>query len=326
MDKKISGWSVVTACVLLWAAPIYAQNGMSSRSEPSLHIDIPTKLDKANVVVDVGHAVYLGDTLFVLGDMNLLADDLREWNAKGQIIMVFHGDAAYLVLNDETYNSNRHVATGNPYKKILNGLMEKGVHLELCGATAKGNHWGNANLLPGGAAGIRADLPINAVTDIGKSRRRKVMKMWQIGLLGLGLALAASAANKPADNKNGIVTIPSSHSVDETVAKLKSILQSKGITLFIVVDHSGEAAKVGMKMPNTKLVIFGNPKGGTPLMLAAPSVAIDLPLKILVAEDTQGKVWVSHNSPEYLAERHGLPQDLIQNIAVVGTLATEAAQ
>jgi intracellular sulfur oxidation DsrE/DsrF family protein len=167
MAKNISGWSVFTACVLLWAAPIYAQNGMSSRSEPSLHIDIPTKLDKANVVVDVGHAVYLGDTLFVLGDMNLLADDLREWNAKGQIIMVFHGDAAYLVLNDETYNSNRHVATGNPYKKILNGLMEKGVHLELCGATAKGNHWGNANLLPDVNVNVNAMVRVTQLEQQG---------------------------------------------------------------------------------------------------------------------------------------------------------------
>ncbi len=92
-----------------------------------------------------------------------------------------------------------------------------------------------------------------------------------------------------------------------------------------MVDHSGEAAKVGLKMPNTKLLIFGNPKGGTPLMLASPSAAIDLPLKILVAEDGQGKVSVSYNSSEYLAERHGLPQDLLANIAVVKVLAVEAA-
>jgi uncharacterized protein (DUF302 family) len=151
------------------------------------------------------------------------------------------------------------------------------------------------------------------------------MKMWQLAVLLVGLVLPA-AAGKPADEKNGIVTIPSNHTVDETVDRLKNILQSKGITLFAIIDHSGEAAKVGMKMPNTKLVIFGNPKGGTPLMLAAPSIAIDLPLKILVAEDAQGKVWVSYNSPEYLKERHGLPEDLVGNIAVVGTLATKAAE
>jgi uncharacterized protein (DUF302 family) len=129
----------------------------------------------------------------------------------------------------------------------------------------------------------------------------------------------------PAAN-NGIVTIPSHHSVDETVAKLKGILQAKGVTLFAAIDHSGEAAKVGMKMPNTKLLIFGNPKGGTPLMLASPSVAIDLPLKILVAEDGQGKVWVSYNTPEYLKQRHGLPENLLANIAVLQTLAEQASE
>jgi uncharacterized protein (DUF302 family) len=126
--------------------------------------------------------------------------------------------------------------------------------------------------------------------------------------------------------EEAIVKIPSHHSVDETVDKLKTILKSKGVTLFALVDHSGEAEKVGMKMPPTKLLIFGNPKGGTPLMLAAPSVAIDLPLKILVAEDAKGKVWISYNSPEYLKERHGLPETLVTNIAVVQALATAAGE
>jgi uncharacterized protein (DUF302 family) len=121
------------------------------------------------------------------------------------------------------------------------------------------------------------------------------------------------------------MTIPSRHSVDQTVAKLEAALQSKGVKLFILIDHSGEAAKVGLKMPPTKLLIFGNPKSGTPLMLAAPSIAIDLPLKILVAEDSEGKVWISYNTPEYLAERHGLPPDLLPNIAVVAAFAAEAA-
>ena len=124
----------------------------------------------------------------------------------------------------------------------------------------------------------------------------------------------------------GIVKIPSSHSVDETVDKLKTILKSKGVALFALVDHSGEAEKVGLNMPPTKLLIFGNPKGGTPLMLAAPSAAIDLPLKILVAEDSQGKVWISYNSPEYLKERHGLPETLVTNIAVVQALASAAGE
>src|SRR5579864_7467465 len=123
----------------------------------------------------------------------------------------------------------------------------------------------------------------------------------------------------------GIVRIASHHPVDETVGRLKTILQSKGVALFALVDHSGEAEKVGLKMPPTKLLIFGSPKAGTPMMLAAPSIAIDLPLKILISEDAQGKVWVSYNSAVYLQERHGFPSELLQNIAVVDTLATKAA-
>src|SRR6516225_1555380 len=125
---------------------------------------------------------------------------------------------------------------------------------------------------------------------------------------------------------NGIIDLPSNHSVEETVDRLKNILQSKGVTLFALVDHSGEAEKAGMKMPPTKLLIFGSPRAGTPVMLAAPSIAIDLPLKILVREDAQGKVWVSYNSPEYLQQRHGVPQDLMQNIAVVAALAAKASE
>jgi len=125
---------------------------------------------------------------------------------------------------------------------------------------------------------------------------------------------------------NRIIDKPSNHSVDETVEKLKGILQSKGVTLFAMVDHSGEAAKVGLKMRPTKLVIFGSPRAGTPLMMAAPRSAIDLPLKILVWEDADGKVWVSYNSTAYLQQRHGFPADLLQNIAVVETLAAKAAE
>jgi uncharacterized protein (DUF302 family) len=130
----------------------------------------------------------------------------------------------------------------------------------------------------------------------------------------------------PLTSDNGIITQPSNHSVDETVEKLKGILQARGITLFALVDHSGEAEKAGIKMPSTKLLIFGNPKGGTPLMLAAPSSAIDLPLKILVSEDASGKVWVSYNSPAYLIARHGLAENLLQNIAVVETLSEKASE
>lgn len=124
----------------------------------------------------------------------------------------------------------------------------------------------------------------------------------------------------------GIVTVPSRHSVDETIAKLLSLLQTKGLTLFALIDHSGEAAKVGMTMRPTKLCIFGSPRGGTPLMLAAPSVAIDLPLKILVTEADAGKVWISFNSPEYLLGRHHFPAELIQNIAGVAALAKAAGE
>jgi uncharacterized protein (DUF302 family) len=123
---------------------------------------------------------------------------------------------------------------------------------------------------------------------------------------------------------NGIARIPSRHSVDETVSRLQAALLSKGVTLFALVDHSGEAEKAGMKMPNTKLLIFGSPRAGTPLMLAAPSIALDLPLKILVSEDERGRVWLSYNSPSYLQERHGLPSGLLENIAAVEMLAANA--
>ena len=122
---------------------------------------------------------------------------------------------------------------------------------------------------------------------------------------------------------NGVINTPSNHSVGETVEKLKSVLRDKGMTLFSFIDHSGEAEKVGMKMRPTKLAIFGSPKAGTPVMLAAPSIAIDLPLKVLVWEDNQGKTWVSYNDPEYLKGRHAVPDDLVKNIAGVGTLIQE---
>lgn len=159
-----------------------------------------------------------------------------------------------------------------------------------------------------------------------------------LALVGIAMAIylisVHGSANSNSQNTKeismacdkGIISKPSNHSVEETVEKLKAILQSKGVTVFALVDHSGEAQKVGLKMPPTKLLIFGSPKAGTPLMLAAPSIAIDLPLKILVAEDAQGKVWVSYNSSSYLEQRHGLPQDLVQNIAVVDALAAKAAE
>jgi uncharacterized protein (DUF302 family) len=124
----------------------------------------------------------------------------------------------------------------------------------------------------------------------------------------------------------GIVDIPSSHSVPETVARLEALLEEKGITVFARVDHNGEAEKVGLKMRPTQLLIFGSPKAGTPLMVAAPSLAIDLPLKALAWEDGQGKVWLSYNAPEYLQRRHGFPADLVKNISGVAALLEKAVE
>jgi uncharacterized protein (DUF302 family) len=125
---------------------------------------------------------------------------------------------------------------------------------------------------------------------------------------------------------NGLLQVASRYTVDETVRRFEAVLAERGVKVFALVDHSGEAEKIGMKMKPTKLVIFGNPKGGTPVMVAAPTLAIDLPLKALVSEDENGKVWVSYNSPEYLQQRHGVPEELIKNIAVAGALVAKAVE
>ena len=125
---------------------------------------------------------------------------------------------------------------------------------------------------------------------------------------------------------NGLVQVASRYSVDESVQRLEALFGQKGLQVFAVIDHSGEAAKVGLKMRPTKVVIFGSPKGGTPLMVAAPTLAIDLPLKALVSEDENGKVVVSYNSPEYLQQRHGVPEELIKNIAGAGALVAKAVE
>lgn len=130
----------------------------------------------------------------------------------------------------------------------------------------------------------------------------------------------------PNESENGVVTLSCSHSVNETVTRLKKLLESKGVTLFAVIDHSGEAEKAGLAMPNTKLIIFGNPKAGTPLMLAAPTMALDLPLKILVWEDGAAKTWVSYNGAEFLAKRHGLTADLMGPLGGAAALAQQVAQ
>jgi len=125
---------------------------------------------------------------------------------------------------------------------------------------------------------------------------------------------------------NGLIQVASRYSVEETVRRLQADFVEKGMQVFAVIDHSGEAEKVGLKMRPTKVVIFGSPKGGTPLMVAAPSLAIDLPLKALVAEDAGGKVSVTYNSPEYLQNRHGVPGELIKNLAGAGAVIAKAVE
>lgn len=125
---------------------------------------------------------------------------------------------------------------------------------------------------------------------------------------------------------NGIIEIAGRHSVDETVAKLKTILEAKGVMLFAFVDHSGEAIKAGFEMRPAKLLIFGSPKAGTPLMLASPNAALDLPLKILVREDERGQTRIAYNSPEYLLERHNLPAEFLRTVSAVADLAGKAAE
>jgi uncharacterized protein (DUF302 family) len=124
----------------------------------------------------------------------------------------------------------------------------------------------------------------------------------------------------------GLVRLESRHSVNETVRRLRELLESKGIQIFALVDHSGEAAKVGLEMRSTKLLVFGSPKGGTPLMQAAPTVAIDLPLKALIAEDEAAKVWLTWNDPEYIQARHGFDSSLLPNVGDVATLLQKAAE
>jgi uncharacterized protein (DUF302 family) len=124
---------------------------------------------------------------------------------------------------------------------------------------------------------------------------------------------------------NGLVHISSHYSVPETVDRLESLLHAQGITLFCRINHSAEAEKAGLEMRPTQVLVFGSPRAGTPLMIAAPSLAIDLPLKALIWEDTEDRVCVSYNSPGYLQQRHQFPDKLLGNIAGVGTLLQKAA-
>jgi len=125
---------------------------------------------------------------------------------------------------------------------------------------------------------------------------------------------------------NGLVRVPSHYPMEETLRRLQAAFAEKGLQVFAVIDHSGEAEEVGLKMPPTKLLIFGSPKAGTPLMLAAPSLAIDLPLKVLVAQDAENKVTVTYNDPEYLRERHAFPAGLTKNLAGPGALIAKAVE
>jgi uncharacterized protein (DUF302 family) len=122
----------------------------------------------------------------------------------------------------------------------------------------------------------------------------------------------------------GIISMPSKYSVPETLHRLETILTAKGIKIFALVDHSGEAEKAGLKMPPTRLLIFGNPKGGTPVMLAAPTAAIDLPWKALAWEDADGKVWLTYNDPEYLGRRFGLSADVVKPLAGLSAVMEQA--
>ena len=159
------------ACFLIGLPP--CMQVARGQADQKLQIDVPVKLEKANVVFDIGHLVLNGDMPFFLGDMDLLASDLSDWSVKGQIIAVFHGDAAYVVLNDASYNANRHVQTGhpvqtgNPYGKLIAGLMEQGVQIELCGATAAANHWGNTDLLPGVKVNTNAMVRVTQLEQEG---------------------------------------------------------------------------------------------------------------------------------------------------------------
>jgi uncharacterized protein (DUF302 family) len=125
---------------------------------------------------------------------------------------------------------------------------------------------------------------------------------------------------------NGLVQLNSPYSFAETLARLEALLQKQGLMVFSRIDHSGEAEKIGLKMNPTQVIIFGSPKAGTPVMVAAPSLAIDLPLKALIAEDDAGHVHVSYNSPQYLKQRHDIPDALVANIAGIAMLLQKVVE
>ena len=123
---------------------------------------------------------------------------------------------------------------------------------------------------------------------------------------------------------NGIISQPSPYSVTETINRLEAALQAKGIAIFVRIDQQAEAEKVGLSLRPTQLLLFGNPKAGTPLMAAEPTIALDLPLKVLAWEAADGKVWLSYNDPTYLKQRFSLSDELVKNIAVIAPLIDRA--
>jgi uncharacterized protein (DUF302 family) len=127
------------------------------------------------------------------------------------------------------------------------------------------------------------------------------------------------------ESGRGIETVESSRGFDETVAHFEKLLPARGMMLFAKIDFTSDAKKAGLEMPRMLLMIFGNPKGGTPVMVAAPSSALDLPLKVLISQDADGKAWLSYNTPEYLAARHDIPAELVKNIAGIRALVRDAA-
>ncbi len=140
------------------------------------------------------------------------------------------------------------------------------------------------------------------------------------------MLMVAAVISPDASAENGVVNVASNHSVSEAIDRLESLVKSKQLTVFARIDFSGDAAKAGLTMPPTQMLIFGNPKSGTPVMLAAPSIALDLPLKALAWQDSNGQVWLSYNAPEYLKDRHGVPDALLPNIAGIKALVEQAAK
>lgn len=149
MLRKKWALALTIKIVFLALTAAYADDSTTSRPEATLKIDIPIKFDKADVVFNVDHVAKVGDWPIALAHIDILAKDFKALDAKGKIIAIFHTKAAYLALDDKTYNVFQHVKTGNPYKQYLMSLMNQGVQIELCGVSAKANHWVNADIIPG---------------------------------------------------------------------------------------------------------------------------------------------------------------------------------